>query len=209
MGYLTDAIAEIRDHGFTDTVQATIVKDVNKAMWRVCAREPWNFLEATTSPTLTPGTSEVPMPDDFSKLTSFVIPTVGRIRPERRETIVQSNFDALETNGIPRVYYFIGNALHVFPPPDSAYECVVDYISWPAALVPTTSEDPPVPERHRHVITLRALIPMYRRDDDPEQAASLKEEYLEALGDMREDCLRSHYDEPDRILAPSDDDLYY
>jgi hypothetical protein len=209
MGYLSDALSELGDNDFTDFSQNRLVALINDAMWAVCAKEPWNFLEKTSSPVWTLAGGETPssgFPTDHSKTTSLVIPGVGRIRPERRETIVQRNHSSMTNVGAPKNYYFFGNVMHLFPPPDNTYTGILDYISAPAALVLSTNEDPPVPDRHRRVITLRALISGYRMDDDPEALSITKDEYTERYADMREDCLRSHYDEPDRILVTDWDD---
>lgn len=214
MAYLSEAISEMQDNDFTDFSQGRVIALINDAMWAVCAKEPWNFLEKTAAPVWSVANGATPVsgyPTDHSKTLSLVIPGVGRIRPERRETIVQRNYNNLTTVGAPRKYYFIANQLYVFPPPDNAYTGVLDYISTPAALALGTNEDPPVPVQHRRVITLRALIAGYRMDDDAEALGMAKDEYVERYNDMREDCLRSHYDEPDRILVSDEDDsdTYY
>lgn len=206
MGFLTEAVSEMRDHGFTDTVQARLTGLLNDANWRISAKEPWNFLEDSDTITMAAGESALTMPTQFSKATSLVLPDVGRVRPMRRETVVQRYYNQMDTTGAPRYYYFIGDQLHVYPPPDSAYTAILDYIKWPPALVSSTNEDPLIPTRHRRVITVRALIAAYKMDDDPEQALALKDEYDERYADMREDCLRSHYDEPDYIFVPDLDD---
>jgi hypothetical protein len=206
MGYLTDALAEMRDHGFTDTTAARLTGLINDANWRISAKEPWNFLEATATSSLTPGTAALTMPANFSKATSLVLTEVGRVRPIRRETIIQRYFDSMSVTGAPQSYYFIGDQLYVHPSPDGVYTAVLDYLKWAPELIASTNEDPLIPQRHRRIITVRALIAAFRLDDDTEQAASFQQEYDERYQDMREDCLRSHYDEPDYIFVPDLDD---
>lgn len=206
MGFLTDAIAEMHDYGFSDVLDSRLTAALNDAMWSICAKEAWDFLEKSMTLTFVAGNPiATNWPADFSKVTHLTIPNLGRIRPMRRETILDRYFDVLTQNGLPNYYYFIGTQLYLFPQPDTSYSATFDYIVAPPALVATTNEDPLIPARHRRVITLKALIDGYLMDDDSEQAANARQQYQERYTDMREDCLRTNYDEPDYIVVMEDD----
>lgn len=211
----TDLLAmrtEIQEHGFTDTSTARLNALINDAYYDVCSRYPWPFLEAETTVTLTTGSSTpasapaalrsvLALVDDSSNVGSPLL-------PERWDVLAKRFAGSLTVNGQPQYYYFVGDVLRTFPPSDGAHTLTLKYLQYPVALANDTDQ-PIVPDRHRRVIVLGALVGAYRMEDDPELAAVFEQQFEKRIQMMVEDVTRKQYDRSARTYILNDDDEWF
>lgn len=208
---LNDMIEELQDHGFEDTTDTRLTAFLNDAYWDIASREPWPFLEASSSAiTTTAGSADITEPTDFGQVISMVIDSNGvNLMPKRADWINKTFSGALTSQGIPSYYYFIGNQIKLYPVPDATYTITLQYLSVPAALE-AGSDTPILPARHHRTLVLGALVSAYNMEDDGEQADRFERQYEKRITMMRNDLWTRQLDQPDQMQTGWwDDDASY
>lgn len=213
MASIPDMIAELDDYGFEDTADTRKVAQINNAIWDICSREPWPFLEKEISLNFD-GVSATPtnLPSDLSAVLKITNTTTGqRVNPIRLDDLEDNYATQITTVGTPQVYYFLADDLNLTPiPPAATGQWRMKYISWPAAVNSLSLESSIViPARHHQAIMYGTLARLNAMEDDSELG-----DYFEAKGEkkiqlMRNDLWRHHYDGPDFIHQVEDYDYYY
>ena len=203
---LGQMIEEMQDHGFEDTSVQRLTGFLNDAYYDICSREPWPFLEKSTTVDTVAGTDTLSVPSDFNKALRLVIDSQAQYLEPARLDDVTSRFAGLLTNtGLPFLYYFIGDTVKVYPIPDSAYTVTLRYMAVPTEL--SNNDDTPIlPSRHHRAIVLGALVAAYRMDDDPENAAVFEQQFEKRIATMGEDVWKKQYDRPERVYTLFDND---
>lgn len=213
MSSVQDMIDEFNDHGFTDTSITRKVAVINDTLWDICSREPWPFLEKTTTLDFD-GTNPNPtnQPADFKAVLSLIRTDNGDpLDPERRDVLERKYGGVLTSAGQPVAYYFLGNQLRVFYVPGAGTGVLrLDYLAQQNALTQASLEtDILLPAQHHRVIVLGALYKLYDMDDDFDIGASFQQQYEDRILKMRGDIWVRQYDRPDRIYGIDDFDLQF
>lgn len=196
-------IDELEDHGFADTATARKVAVINDTLWDIESRHPWPFLETeNTAFTLTAGSATPSLPSDFSKMLSFTIPSEEVVMlPERLDTITKMIAGHESDQGVPGIYYFVGNTLKIWKVPQTTYTASIRYLkSQPEVDENDVASAVLLPARHHRVVVLGALYKLYAMEDDPELAIAFKQQYEERIELMAEDLFKRQYDRTDRIV---------
>ena len=83
-------------------------------------------MEVTTTGAMVADTPTIPLPTDFLQVISFIF-EIGSENPRKLEFITPEQGDALEygSSGTPRWYTFVGQAIRIYPTPDSAYDYTI------------------------------------------------------------------------------------
>lgn len=199
-------ISEIQDHGFEDTSVERITGFLNDSYYDIASRQPWPFLEKSTTVNTTVGNDTLAVPADFDKALRLVIDAQGQILDPARLDDVTSRFAGnLNFTGLPFLYYFIGDTVKLYPIPDAVYTVTVRYLAVPAELVNNT-DSPILPKKHHRAVVLGALVDAYRMEDDNENASIFEGQFEKRLQTMAEDVWKKQYDRPDRIYTLYDND---
>ena len=206
---LNDIKDAMKAHGFTDMLDSDMEAIINDAYFDVCSRDTWPFLEATATVNLAQGTSIVPTPADFGSviavsLDSASIPLV----PVRLDDITKRFTGMLTSTGLPMYYYFIGDQMNVYPVPDAVYSTTFRYLRIPTRLDttnPGTSDIPLLPDRHRRVILLGALVSANAMEDDTDLAAWFQGQYEHRLQLMTQDLWKKQWDRPEQMFGINDE----
>lgn len=199
-------ILEMQDHGFEDSSPDRLTGFINDAYYDICSRAPWPFLEKTATVTTTAADDTPTMPTDFDKALRMVIDSQAqRLEPARADD-VYSRFNGLLSNtGMPFLYYFVGDTVHLYPIPDTTYSITVYYLSTPTELSNNT-DTPILPTKHHRAVLLGALVAAYRMEDDPGNAAVFEAQFEKRLQTMAEDVWKKQYDRPERVYTLYEND---
>lgn len=200
---MSEILAELDDHGFADTSTVRKVAKVNDAYWDVSSRENWPFLASGSSTVNTvAGTSSIGLPSRFMRAVSVAYPDGGTSLIYQDYGDMSVLFPSLETtSGTPQYYYFIGNAIHLYPVPDAIYALKVRYTVSPAELISTSVEaDILIPMRHHQVLVMGALSALYAMEDDLEQAQLFDAKYEKRIFHMRNDIMDRRIENIESIL---------
>lgn len=195
-------ISALDDHGFEDTLTTRKLEVLNDTYWDFCSRMSWPFLVKSATLTTTSGTrTPNSLPADFNKAISLrVVETDIKLMPERLENIYVQDPNANDT-GDPENYYFVGNALRIYPTPDGTYTVTMHYYSWPPALLSTDLEATLlIPSRHHRVLVLGCLYKLYNMEDDTDIAKEFERMYEERITRLIDDLMSEQYDRPDYIV---------
>jgi hypothetical protein len=195
---LGDMIASIRNHGFSDSDEATLTALLNDAYEDIWTREGWPFKEAEADVSVTAGDDTPTMPTDFGKVIALGDNT-NSIELEfwRADELQLETIGALTDTGQPLVYYFVGNTLKLYPVPDSAYTLKLKYVKTFTPLEADT-DVPALPNNHR-VIVLGALVSAYDMNDDTDLATRFEGRFENRLLRAREDWWVKQYDSPEFV----------
>ena len=195
---VSEMFSEIRDHGFDDITDARLLGFINDTYFDVCGRETWPFLEKSSTVTVD-ATGLVTAPTDIGKVLKFVDTGLGTVlEPYRLDAFTAFNANQLTQTGNPYSYYFIGDALYVYPI-STSNSLTLRYISVPSALTSTPDSSPVLPSRYNRVIVLGTLIKAFFMEDDAENAAVASQQYEAKIAQMREDLWVHQVDRPDTI----------
>lgn len=205
------AIAEMQDHGFSDTASTRLLSLLNDAQYDICSREPWPFLEKSIDLTFD-ANNPIPTnwPTNFSKTLSMarLDATGGSLMPERIETLTKAYNNQLDKPGDPLYYYFLGTQLKVLPVPSGTLSVRMPYVSTPQEMDTVTNTAFTVPARHARAVTMMALSHAYYMEDDPELGGYFGQQAENRVQTMREDLWMRQYDRPDTILDVQGRDGY-
>jgi len=208
-------IMDILDlHGFEDIEDDDKVSVINDVLQEICTREPWPFLEVMVdldaSTDVDSATGEVDLgsnPELASVLDIINTDSEGRsIRWIRRDEHFKRNAANLDLTGIPYKYFFVGDALYLYPiPTDGNFRLTylqvqeeVDDNDTASAIL--------LPSRHHRVIALGAIYKLHSQEDDPENAAMFQGQFENKLQLMRQDLFKKQWDSPDSILVTDEED---
>ena len=210
---VSEILSELVDHGFEDTSTERKLAKINDAMWDIESREPWPFLEKTTTLDFD-GTSPSPtnMPADFKTVIWLYDNSNGvTIWPERLSTIRDRYGSVLTQVSDPASYYFVGGQIRLYPvPPVSTARFQLDYVATQAEVIESTLQSAILlPPRHHQAIVLGALWRLYKMEDDPENGSMFQVDYENKIMQMREDLFRRQYQRADQIFVIDEDDEYY
>lgn len=209
---VSEILRLIDNHGFTDTDQADKVEFINDALWDLCSREPWPFLEKSLALTFD-GSSATPtnFPSDFKSLLSVVDTQYPRrLYPVRIEDFRSQLGNSSTTAGDPVYYYFLARSFFVWPvPPATNTTTVMTYLARQTELTASSVETAILlPKEHHKAILDGALARLYFQDDDPELAADRDQSFEKRISTMREEIWKVQYDRADTIEIIDNDDLY-
>jgi hypothetical protein len=206
---VAEILTELVNHGFEDETTEQKLFVINDTLYDIESREPWPFLEKTTTLDFN-GTSPTPtnMPADYKAvLWLFDNSNLVSLWPERLST-VRDRFSPLTTVSDPTVYYFVGTQLRLYPTPGvSTGRYQLDYVATQQEVGENTPEaDILLPKRHHRAIVLGALHRLYYMEDDPENGQIFDQKYEERLMRMHEDVFRRQYQRADQIFVIDEDD---
>lgn len=207
-----EILSLIDNHGFVDTDEADKLIAINDALWDICSREPWPFLEKSVTFTFN-GSSATPtnFPSDFKSALSVVDTQYPRrLYPLRIEDFRSKLGSVSDNSGDPTYYYFLDRSFFVWPIPASTNTTtVMTYIARQAELTADSVEaDILLPIEHHTLLVDGALSRLYFEDDDPEYAADRMQAFEKRLQTMRGELWKVQYDRADTIEITDDDDLY-
>lgn len=210
---VADIVAELDDHGFSDTASTRKLAFLNDTVWDICSRLPWSFLEAEVDLTFD-GTNPQPTnwPANFKAALMVTDPTTGnQIRWERWDSVQRTFANAMTQGGAPNVYYFVAKKGRFYPVPGASQTLHMLYLRRHPTLLQSDLESAIlIPADHHEAITLGTLVKLYRMEDDPELSILFKGEFEERLAKMTEDLERTQYDSNDMVFMvdPEDYDAY-
>lgn len=210
MTIMTDWIDTMEDYGFDDLDRTTLARLLDDAHKELCLREPWPFLEKPDSVTQPANTSIVTTTYPLGKMLAFVNKTDNVVlEPLRTDSQMKDFVYDLDTTGTPTHYYFIGDALYLWPTPDSAKQLRMRYLTEPTTLIESSLDANILwPAKHDSVVLYAALSKAYYINDDPQGAAM--QQVMEArLQVARQDLWMKQYDRPDCIVMLDDNDFIF
>ena len=201
---------EMSLYGFDDFEDEQKLTLLNEAYFDIVTREPWPFLEALndtiSAPSgierITNNTLVTNSPTDVNAVLSFVDTTNNITMQPERGDVVEKNYKTLYDSGNARVYYFVGDELHVYPPTSGSVSYRLYYTRVPSAAS-TTSDTFLIPARHHSIIVYGALVKAFLVNDDP-QAAAFQNMFEQRYQQMRADVWMNQYDRTDRIHVVTD-----
>jgi len=208
-------IMDILDlHGFEDIEDDDKVAVINDVLQEICTREPWPFLEVSVaidaSTDVDSATGEVDLgsnPELSSVLDIINTDDYGRgISWMRRDEHYKNAANSLDATGTPYRYFFLGDALYLYPIPTSGnfrltylqVQQEVDDNDTASAIL--------LPSRHHRLIALGAIYKLHSQEDDPENAAMFQGQFENKLQLMRQDLFKKQWDRPDSILVTDEED---
>jgi hypothetical protein len=129
------------------------------------------------------------------------VPSIPRkLLPERYETLI-ANDPGLTETGVPHFYYFLGNAIRIYPTPDTTYTAQLYYEKWPTELDAASAETAILlPVRHHRVLVTGALYKLYLMEDDAELSAQFERHFENRIERMRVDLHQRQIDREEYII---------
>jgi len=209
---VSDLIAELGNHGFTDSAMTTMMFAINSAYWDACGREEWPFLKKSATLTFN-GSASTPtnLPSDFHAVQALQVQGFATFDGWNDGTVRHERYDDMLANylssgsGIPvdqpRYFYFIGTQLNFYPIPPSASTVNMVYIATPTDLLSTDVEATIlIPKQfHRSVLLNGALYRLYAMEDDTDLAAGFQQYYEEGLQQMRHWAMKLQFQRGDVV----------
>lgn len=203
---LGDMILEIQDHGFEDTSVERLTGFLNDAYYDICSRQPWPFLEKSTTVNTVAAQETLDVPADFDKALRLAIDSQAQtLQPARLDDVTSRFNGALTDSGLPFLYFFVASAVHLYPIPDTVYTITLRYLATPTELANNT-DTPLLPTKHHRAIVLGALVDAYRMEDDPGNADIFEQQFEKRIATMAEDIWKRQYDRPERIYTLYEND---
>jgi hypothetical protein len=208
-----EIIDALSDYGFTDTTSIRKMEKINATVFDITTREPWPFMEASANLNFD-GTSPVPtnLPADFQSALDVVrLDTGYKLRPLRLQEADARMHLALEENGEPFYYYFIGRELRVAQVPAAGDDQMrLRYIR----VHPTVEQTDPesaflIPKEHHEVILLGTLVKLYDLEDDTDLSVRFQQLYEDAYMKMRGSLWMRQYDRPAHIVITDPSEYFY
>lgn len=194
---VSDIIAELGNHGFTDSATTTMMFAINSAYWDVCGRQEWPFLMKSATLSFNGSTStSTNLPSDFHAVQAMQVNgfatfdgwTDGTIRHERYDDMLNNYLGAsTQPVDVPRFFYFIGTQLNFYPIPPSTTTVLMSYIATPADLQSSDVEATIlIPKQfHRSTLLNGALYRLYAMEDDTDLAAGFQQFYEQGIQQMQ------------------------
>jgi hypothetical protein len=198
---VAEIITILNNHGFEDTDTTEKMEAINDAYFDVCSRERWPFLEKEVDLAITATSADVTEPADLSKVIGVRIASVPvKLLPERYETLAASD-PAMDETGVPQFYYFVGDALKIYPTPTSSYTARIFYERWPTELLSSDAESAILlPVRHHRVLVTGALFKLYLMEDDAELSTQFERHFESRIERMRVDLHQRQIDREEYII---------
>lgn len=207
---MTELLDTMEDYGFDDVERSTLARLIDDAHKELCLREPWPFLERQQTITQAANDASVTTAEPLGKVLALVNKADNLVlEPLRTDTQMKDFVYDLDTTGIPTHYYFINDALYLWPTPSSETELRIRYLTEPTTLN-SDSDDTLIlwPSKHDSVILYSALSKAYYINDDP-QGASMQQVMEARLQIARSDLWMKNYDRPDRVIVLDDNEYIY
>lgn len=206
MATVSDMLSELDDHGFEDTGQTRKVSILNDVANDVNSRNPWKFLRAETTLTLTAGDDSPTMPADYRQALGITLPDVQVTLIPDDVRAIRKTYRGDTVPAQPFMYYFVGETLRVYPVPDQTYNAVLDYVRNQPLLTGSSVEaDILLPPRHHRVLVLGALSRLYAMEDDTELSSLFGNQFEARILTMTEDLTAEQYDRPMRVIDVYDE----
>lgn len=157
-----DLRTELAARGYDYLPTTRLDRFLNRGAAMLYDEYPWHFLEETA-------TGSAPLTiDDLGQVLSVVNTTTGdELSNEDERYITRIDPDGNST-GNPTSWYLKDGAINVYP--NTVASLTVRYIGAPADFT-TDTDEPPVPQRYRNLITDAAVI-LALKDNDEYAAAS-------------------------------------
>jgi hypothetical protein len=210
-----DIIDALSDYGFTDTTTTRKMEKINAAVWDLCGREAWPFLEATVDLTFD-GVNSVPtnLPADFQSVLDIIDTTDSgtKLQPLLLQEADAAISMQLTQSGTPIYYYFIAGQLNIAQVPVAGTVLRMRYIRKHPQLLQTDVEAAIlVPREHHEVIEFATLVKLYDMEDDTDLSVRFQQLYEKGINDMRQSVWMRQYDRPQHIQVTDvyDYDLDY
>ena len=204
---LDEMYTQMELYGFDDFEDSQKLMLLNDAYLDIVTREPWPFMEVLIpSLTITSGVTKVTnntytgSPTDVGSVTSFIDTSNFIVMLPERNDVIEKNYRLSNSSGNPRVYYFVGEDMYLYPASNGAtYR--LSYIRTPSAL--TTDASNLIPSRHHNIIVYGALVKAFLVNDDP-QAAVFQNMFESKYQQMRNDLWMNQYDRTDYVQVMTD-----
>ena len=205
------AISILDDHGFADTSTVRKLEVLNGAMWDICSRNPWPFLEANINLNFAGGVNVASnFPADFRAVSKLWRPADGFVLSKMRyDDVVESFGDNLNLVGLPQVFYPAAYTVNFYPQPAAGSGTVsMQYLKRHVELQSSDVEATILlPKQfHRRVWLNGALYQLYLMEDDVDLSSSFERLFEKGLAIMVDELMTLDY-EPDYIHI-TDPDFY-
>lgn len=195
---VSEMVSEVRDHGFDDLTESRILSFLNDTYLDICSREPWPFLEATATLTVSAAGLVTAPTDIRSILNIYDATNGGKLQPQRLDDISDLYGQNLaESASQARHYYFIAGALYVYPVPSAVLKA--NYIKNPAILTASPDTSPILPVHVHRLLVTGALAKAAVMEDDPDLAAVYTNMFETRLSQARSALWMRQYDQPESI----------
>lgn len=207
---MTELINTMEEYGFDDIPRPTLARLLDDAHKELCLREPWPFLEKAETIPQPANTALVTPTGIIGKVLAFVNKTDNVIlEPLRNDSQMKDYVYDLDLVGTPTNYYFIADALYLWPTPDTAKSLRIRYLTEPITIN-KDSDDALIlwPSKHDSVLLYSALSKAYFINDDP-QGAVMQQVMDTRLQIARADLWMKHFDRPDRVVILDDNDYIF
>lgn len=206
---VNDLMLALDDYGYEDTGTTRKVEKIQAAIWAIERREAWPFLQTSVDLTFS-GNTQLPdtQPVRFrAGLRAKDLTTTTRleaVRLEDAEDYIGVNYT---TTGDPRIYYFEGGKLKVWPQPPAGRVVRFKYVQRSAPITASSTEaDILIPSEHYEAILLGALMRLSVMEDDEEIAAAIAPLFEQAVAEMVADVMPEQFDRTDYIHVFDPDD---
>lgn len=205
-------ISELNDHGFTDESSTRKLAVLQAAIWELEAMHPWPWLETSTTLTFD-GTSDVPTnwatvkPNFRASIKLRDLTNSRRIKPITVDAW-EDEYAGADNPGSPRLYYFEGMDLHVWPTPAAGTTMRLRFIKWSDEIAANSPESAILIPKQlvRGLVVNGALSALYDMEDDSELAQRFDARQGKAIQGALETLFKRQYDRPDVITATDPED---
>lgn len=209
-------ISELDDHGFADTSTTRKIAVIQDVIWQIEGVKPWPFLQNNWTLTWD-GSSGLPSnwatlsPAFRASVRLKDLGTGARIMPVREDEFEDSVGVNYSQGGSPRLYYFAGDQLNVWPVPAAGSTAKLVGTRWSDPISQASTESDILIPRyfHRGLIVNGALQRLYAMEDDTELAPVFQSYQQEAMDLATETLFTKQYDRRDRIRVIDPDSWDY
>lgn len=182
---LLELRTEVEARGFDEVGSARINRWINRAYNRICDRQAWPFLEATTT-----GAAPLTISDVRAVLSVIDTDNDNVLEPEDFRTIREAD-PTLAVTGNPDYWYLNGSALSVYPAWTGNLS--VHYLKVPATLT-ADSDTPVLPTRYHPLLVDFAVCEAYKDSDNLEAWQILRGDVEEQVQEMTNALFANAYD---------------
>lgn len=198
-----DILDALSDYGFTDTTTTRKMEKINAAVWDLCGREAWPFLEATIDLTFD-GINATPTntPTDLQSVLDIIDVTNNgtKLQPLLLQEADAAMSMQLTQSGAAVYYYFLAGQLRIAQIPAAGESLRMRYIRKHPLLLQTDIESAIlIPREHHEAIEFGTLVKLYDMEDDTDLSVRFQQLYEKAINDMRQSVWMRQYDRPNHI----------
>ncbi len=207
MSRMSIMLDDMEDYGFDDIPRSALARLVDDAHKELCLRESWPFLEVVENVSVAANDNTPTTTGSLNKVLSIVNTGTGDVlEPIRTEMFYKRYAENLTETGNPVKYYFIGEALYLYPTPSTPVTLSIYYLKAPGTLNESSNDSDWLwPSRHDAVILYAALSKAYYINDDP-QGAAMQTVMESRLQVARDDMWMRQYDRTDRVVILDDNE---